>query len=261
MAPALPLALPQPKFRMPPSSRRCGPSKLEHMPKRVDWTAEEDAIILRMVNNEGKMWKRIAVWLPGRSHDAVRRRWVWLCDHEKWPCDNAPKRVEGCNEPHLSIGRKGIDDLLDQAADDEELIDLLDLDFSCPENWMPSEDVGVESTAEANDKACSHHTAQFQACNYISSAPEVKPDDRKRKQCNAHSPPGSTNPEVGTAPTRLVKAAKFSRFIYRRIDQLPPSHLQALLECAQSSPMNKPEGVTLALWRRLVERVEKEALG
>lgn len=44
--------------------------------KEVDaWTAEEDLLILRLVDINGKRWSKIAESLPGRSDNGVRNRW------------------------------------------------------------------------------------------------------------------------------------------------------------------------------------------
>jgi hypothetical protein len=44
--------------------------------KEVDaWTAEEDLLILRLVDMNGKRWSKIAESLPGRSDNGVRNRW------------------------------------------------------------------------------------------------------------------------------------------------------------------------------------------
>uniref|UniRef100_A0A6V2SSD8 Uncharacterized protein n=1 Tax=Emiliania huxleyi TaxID=2903 RepID=A0A6V2SSD8_EMIHU len=50
------------------------PSKREK--KEIDsWTADEDALILRLVEQHGKRWSKIAATLPGRTDNGVRNRW------------------------------------------------------------------------------------------------------------------------------------------------------------------------------------------
>ena len=46
-----------------------------HQPPAREWTAEEDAIILHLVNEIGLRWTKIAEALDGRSDSAVRNRY------------------------------------------------------------------------------------------------------------------------------------------------------------------------------------------
>lgn len=51
-----------------------------NLAERKDWTREEDAQIIALVQRYGQKWRQIAVEMPGRSDDAVRNRWKRVKD-------------------------------------------------------------------------------------------------------------------------------------------------------------------------------------
>ena len=57
------------------------------------WTTEDDALITELVKTEGKLWSRIAQWLPGRSGDSVRGRWNRLCSGQSCGQEISPPIV------------------------------------------------------------------------------------------------------------------------------------------------------------------------
>ena len=72
---------------------------------RKEWSADEDALIKRGVEQLGCRWRVIAAQLPGRSDDAVRNRWSRLQEslrgttHGRRASSEAPSASSGDTKP------------------------------------------------------------------------------------------------------------------------------------------------------------------
>ena len=61
------------------TAKQCGVRWEHHLDpsiKKGAWSAEEDAILLHQYELLGKKWSKIAAFLPGRSDNAVKIRFI-----------------------------------------------------------------------------------------------------------------------------------------------------------------------------------------
>lgn len=70
---------------------------------KIPWNKQEDEILLKMVNEYGFKWTKIAKCLPGRTDIQVKSRWYQVFDEcsesnlKRERCtDNTPKSTENC---------------------------------------------------------------------------------------------------------------------------------------------------------------------
>jgi hypothetical protein len=76
---------------------------LSRSSQKGPWTSEEDDIILRMRENIGNKWAKIATCLPGRSENHVKNRWHSTLSRRI-------SRVERGEEPKMKSGRRKKED-------------------------------------------------------------------------------------------------------------------------------------------------------
>lgn len=121
----------------------------------------------------------------------------------------------------------------------------------------PGIEVGPKTSAMDSSPNASHVSSS--AANRSSSS-----QGSNQLQGGKHSSV-ETDPEAKAAWSKVAagpsksekrKLEDHARFMYRRVDQLPPGHLQTLTALAKRSPGNKPEGISLALWTNIVDSVD-----
>jgi hypothetical protein len=81
------------------------------------WSVEEDAILTRQHSVHGNAWVRIAQFLPGRSSNSVKNRWVWLSRHSA--PDQSPVRQRPLLPPANALIRLG--DGMHAAPEEDEI--------------------------------------------------------------------------------------------------------------------------------------------
>ena len=63
------------------------------------WTVEEDLLILKLVEQHGKRWSRIAQELPGRTDNGVRNRWNRMEKAQASKATGSGYRCRRCGQP------------------------------------------------------------------------------------------------------------------------------------------------------------------
>ena len=75
--------------------------------KKNAWTAEEDAMLARIIAEQGHgHWTKVAAYLPGRMGRQCRERWLWV----------AEDRTRGAHVPPARPARRRLVGLVSRAA-------------------------------------------------------------------------------------------------------------------------------------------------